>query len=66
MNNTNLIINAFFWFFGFLLLWEIKYCENNVDVNKITKKSISIIIPARNEERNLPDLDNIKFCAYFS
>jgi len=61
MGNDTLIIHAVFWFFGFWFLWKITSCKNEIDKNNITQKSIkpiSIIIPARNEERNLPNLFN--------
>jgi 4,4'-diaponeurosporenoate glycosyltransferase len=56
MSIYNLIIHAIFWLFGFLVIWKINYCETSMD--RYNKKTVSIIIPARNEEKNLPVLIN--------
>jgi len=58
MNYINIIIHAVFWLFGFLVLWKIPRCEGNNLENRTRDISISVIIPARNEEKNLDNLFN--------
>ncbi len=58
MNYIDIIINSVFWLFGFFVLWKIPGCSNNNLGNKISDISISVIIPARNEEKNLDNLFN--------
>lgn len=41
-----------FWAFGFMVLWKIPLIRF-MDISGISDTSVSIIIPARNEERNL-------------
>jgi 4,4'-diaponeurosporenoate glycosyltransferase len=41
-----------FWFFGFIFFWKVCYPRNTRRLDEISSK-ISIIIPARNEEKNL-------------
>jgi len=54
----NIIVHGFFWFLGFLILWKIPVCQkvpvaiDGADSGRI----LSVIIPARNEEKNLPQL----------
>ena len=49
------IVNLVFWVPAFLFLFRIYYCR--ASVSKYTHNpSVSIIIPARNEEHNLPKL----------
>jgi 4,4'-diaponeurosporenoate glycosyltransferase len=55
MNISNLIIQTIFWFFGFLFLFRIRRCERSNEKGKLYP-SVSIIIPARNEEKTLPIL----------
>ncbi|MDD3519782.1 MAG: glycosyltransferase family 2 protein [Actinomycetota bacterium] len=64
---VNLIIRFACFLAGFWLLWKITYCSKNKESKSIPgfKKDknalISIIIPARNEEHNLPKLlDSLK------
>ena len=56
MNYINLIINIFFWLFGFWMLWKIPFCKNICIIKKNSIFTFSIIIPARNEAKNLPNL----------
>ena len=58
MNYINIIIHLVFWLFGFFILWKIPRCnESKENINK-NDLSISVIIPARNEENNLENLFN--------
>jgi|WetSurMetagenome_2_1015567.scaffolds.fasta_scaffold51380_1 4,4'-diaponeurosporenoate glycosyltransferase len=54
MNITNLIIQTGFWLLGFLFLFRITLCRRSE--KKKLYPSVSIIIPARNEEKTLPIL----------
>jgi 4,4'-diaponeurosporenoate glycosyltransferase len=55
MNITNLIIQTGFWFLGFLFLFRITQCIRTGKKGK-SCPPVSIIIPARNEEKTLPIL----------
>jgi 4,4'-diaponeurosporenoate glycosyltransferase len=57
MSISNLIVQTAFWFLGFLFLSRIRRCERSKDERK-SYPSVSIIIPARNEEKTLPILLN--------
>jgi cellulose synthase/poly-beta-1,6-N-acetylglucosamine synthase-like glycosyltransferase len=59
--------NLFFWFLGLAAFWSVPVCQGlsrsrdnaqRMDKNDsdIHRQRISIIIPARNEEHNLPNL----------
>ena len=50
-----LIIYALFWLLGCLFLARIPYCTASED-KTASRPSVSIIIPARNEEKTLPQL----------
>jgi len=43
------------WLPGFFLLWKIPFCQKN-GVQRKTLPQAAVIIPARNEEKNLPTL----------
>ncbi len=58
MNYINIIIHAVFWLFGFFILWKIPKCNEPKDSRKKSNLSITVIIPARNEEKNLDNLFN--------
>ena len=58
MNYINIIVHAVFWLFGFFILWKIPKCNGPNENSKKNSLSISIIIPARNEEKNLDNLFN--------
>jgi 4,4'-diaponeurosporenoate glycosyltransferase len=53
MNYINLIIHALFWLSGFFILWKIPVCNKIKDIPYKKSVSISVIIPARNEGKNL-------------
>jgi 4,4'-diaponeurosporenoate glycosyltransferase len=55
MDIANLIIQTAFWSLGFLLLFRIPRCKRSSGESK-SYPSVSIIIPARNEEKTLPIL----------
>lgn len=58
MNYINIIVHATFWLFGFYMLWKIPNCNKPDKESREDNFSISIIIPARNEEKNLKNLFN--------
>ena len=49
------IVHLALWILGFFLLFRISYCKLSVNRNT-HRPSISVIIPARNEEHALPNL----------
>ncbi len=49
------IVHFALWILGFCLLFRISYCRSSVHRSK-RKPSVSIVIPARNEEHALPNL----------
>jgi len=55
MEYKDLIIQTIFWFLGFLFLLRIPRCGRSSEEIK-SHPSVSIIIPARNEEKSLPVL----------
>ena len=55
MDITNLVIQTVFWALGFFFLFRIPRCRRNSGKIK-AYPSVSIIIPARNEEKSLPVL----------
>ena len=56
MNYINIIIHTVFWLFGFFILWKIPRWNESKENIKKNNLSISVIIPARNEEKNLENL----------
>lgn len=56
MHITYFIINIIFWSFGFFFLFRIPRCTGGTEQTAERHPSISIIIPARNEEEALPGL----------
>jgi 4,4'-diaponeurosporenoate glycosyltransferase len=58
MSYINISVHAAFWLLGFLILWKIPLCQKLPGDNIISsvREDISVIIPARNEEKNLPKL----------
>lgn len=58
MNYISIIVHAVFWLSGFYILWKIPYCNKTDEIINGRDFSISIIIPARNEEKNLENLFN--------
>jgi 4,4'-diaponeurosporenoate glycosyltransferase len=62
MSYIKLIINIVFWLFGFLMLWKIPFCKNICISKNNSFFTFSIIIPARNEAKNLPNLlDSLQY-----
>ena len=55
MDVTDLIIQTVFWSLGFFFLFRIPRCRKSSGKIK-SYPSVSIIIPARNEEKSLPVL----------
>lgn len=55
MNINDLVIQTIFWAIGFLFLFRITRCRR-MDGKIKSYPSVSIIIPARNEEKSLPIL----------
>jgi 4,4'-diaponeurosporenoate glycosyltransferase len=53
--SINFIVHAVLWFLGFFFLFRISSCIMSHE-KKTRHTGISVIIPARNEERNLPIL----------
>jgi len=56
MDITYFVIQAIFWFFGFLFLFRIPRCTGSRRGSTERHPSISVIIPARNEVDSLPVL----------
>lgn len=54
MDLTTLVYIIFLWFLGFILLWRIPYCKEKRRDEDVPE--LSIIVPARNEEKTLPIL----------
>jgi len=55
--SADFIINLVFWLLGFFFLFHISSCRVSADRNT-HNPSVSVIIPARNEEHTLPNLLN--------
>ena len=55
MDVTSLVIQTVFWVLGFVFLFRIPKCMSRKPVTN-TYPSVSIVIPARNEEKKLPIL----------
>ena len=55
MDIINFAIHAVFWTLGFLFLFRIPRCRSGT-IKTSSYPSVSIIIPARNEEKMLPIL----------
>lgn len=56
MDITYFIVQAAFWFLGFLILFRIPRCTRSYSKGSERQPSISVIIPARNEADSLPAL----------
>jgi 4,4'-diaponeurosporenoate glycosyltransferase len=56
MNYIEIIIHSIFWLLGFFILWKIPGCSRSYKDDRVKKISLSVIIPARNEEKNLDKL----------
>jgi 4,4'-diaponeurosporenoate glycosyltransferase len=55
MDTTSLVVLILFWSLGFLFLFRIPRCTESREKSE-SRPSVSIIIPARNEERTIPVL----------
>jgi len=55
MDIINFAVHAVFWALGFLFMFRIPRCQSGT-IEIISYPSVSIIIPARNEEKRLPFL----------
>jgi 4,4'-diaponeurosporenoate glycosyltransferase len=53
--SISLLMHLLLWFLGFLFLFRIPYCRS-ITTKVSRNPSVSVIIPARNEEINLPYL----------
>ena len=66
MDITNIVIQTLFWSLGFVFLFKIPGCKSNMSETS-SYPSVSIVIPARNEEKTLPillaSLKNQRFTA---
>jgi 4,4'-diaponeurosporenoate glycosyltransferase len=52
---VELVIHVVLWLFGFIFLWKIPLCCGR-EAKKSTRRSLSIIVPARNEAKTIPSL----------
>ncbi|MFC1902342.1 glycosyltransferase [Chloroflexota bacterium] len=55
--SVELFIQLVLWFLGFIFLWKIPLCKSQT-TKLALHRSMSIVIPARNEEKTLPLLLN--------
>lgn len=55
--DAELIIQLVLWSFGFIFFWKIPICGRQ-KIKDASRRSLSIIVPARNEEKTLPSLLN--------
>ena len=53
--NAELIIQRGFWLLGFIFLWHVPLCRYR-ETNNTLRRTLSIIVPARNEAKTLPYL----------
>jgi 4,4'-diaponeurosporenoate glycosyltransferase len=66
MHIIDLVIAFIFWTLGLLLLFRIPRCQRRIGESK-SYPSVSIIVPARNEENNLPILlDSLRNQGFFA
>jgi 4,4'-diaponeurosporenoate glycosyltransferase len=56
MDITYFVVQAVFWLFGFFFLFRIPLCTKSRTGSTEPRPTISVIIPARNEEGSLPVL----------
>jgi len=58
MSYSGIIIHGLFWLFGFMILWKIPGCKKMQPhvKSKDEYMLLSVIIPSRNEEKNLSNL----------
>ncbi|UCG54804.1 MAG: glycosyltransferase, partial [Dehalococcoidia bacterium] len=53
--SANFIAHIILWLLGFFFFSHIPVCKNGKSKNT-SRPSVSILVPARNEERNIPNL----------
>ncbi len=53
--SADLIVHIILWLLGFGFLYRVSICSNH-KTNTVTNPSVSIIVPARNEEANISNL----------
>jgi 4,4'-diaponeurosporenoate glycosyltransferase len=53
--SVNLAVHIILWLLGFVFFYRVSICSSQ-KTNIIARSSISIVIPARNEETNIPNL----------
>jgi 4,4'-diaponeurosporenoate glycosyltransferase len=51
-----LAVTLTLWFAGWLVLGRLRRCGGSKTVSSVSGEQLSVIIPARNEEKNLPNL----------
>ncbi len=56
MSHIIILITLALWFAGWIVLGRIRRCGRDDSNQSVTAEQLSIIIPARNEEQNLPTL----------
>jgi len=53
--SVNFVVHIILWLLGFVFFFHLPVCKNG-RANRTTRSSLSIIVPARNEEENIPNL----------
>ena len=53
--SADFFIHIILWFLGFIFFYHIPVCKNG-KAKSATRPTISIVVPARNEETNIPNL----------
>ena len=53
--SADFFIHIILWFLGFIFFYHIPVCKNG-KAKSATRPTISIVVPARNEEANIPNL----------
>lgn len=53
--SADFIIHAIIWMLGFIFFFHVPFCSND-KLKNIAQHTLSIIIPARNEEKTIPNL----------
>jgi len=53
--SANFVAHIILWLLGFVFFYRVPVC-NNRETKTITRPTVSIVVPARNEEANIPNL----------
>jgi len=53
--SVEFLVHILLWLLGFIFFVRIPVCKNG-QVKNITRPTLSIVVPARNEEANIPNL----------